>query len=434
VSEAVEITCAKSPVVAKPSGRRRPRWLLIFGLILLGSGVAFRVWFDNWPTFTLWLESQRLTAQLRSENPIVADRAAKKLMDLGPAGETILLGAVHDRIETTRCLACRYISQLPIGSTTIVSTLAEALGDKEPAVRLEAARGFGPRYQLATWANGDESLREIVLSSLTSLLSDDQPLIQMEAANGLAAFGPNASSAVETLGSLLRDKDRNLRAAAGCALLQIDGPNHPEAGNAIVESLTQPDPGTLALEPISLAAALHIAEPELRARALTALVAQLRSDKPEVRSFALSVFKEMRGDARSAVPSLESLVKELGSLAGKSMLERAGGTEPGPIEDVNLTIRCDVASVLVAIDGKSSFVGISALLDAVADPAVGRDRRWQAYKILERTDPNTLGLTVPVLLEMIDDPDPLIRNDARELVKRIDPRALFDALKKSSRP
>ena len=234
-------------------------------------------------------------------------------------------------------------------------------------------------------------------------------------------------AAAESLTPLLADPVWKVRAAAACALLRIKGPKSVQAGDVLIESLSNPDHGAVALEPAALAGAIQEGGAEFKDRAVSALVAMIRSEEPERRTFALDVFKAVKGDASKAVPALQARVKELQGLAGKRMISTEARSGRVDVEDANLSARAQVASALVAIQGKSSFVGIAALLDAVTDPTVGVSPRSEAYAMLVKTDRDALRLVVPTLIEMLDDADAEVAAGAARYLRLIDPKALHDA-------
>jgi hypothetical protein len=72
------------------------------------------------------------------------------------------------------------------------------------------------------------------------------------------------------------------------------------------------------------------------------------------------------------------------------------------------------------------------LLDTLTEPNVGRAKRWEAYTTLQRVDERALQLAVPVLVEWLDQPDIILREDASDLLKRIDVTALVKANKRNA--
>ena len=101
---------AAALLVASP--KRRRRWVVPVGLVVVAIVALWRVGYEVKPSVTDWWESQRLASRIRNQNMVVADQAARRLADLGPAGVSVLLDAVHDRSETARALACKYLPQL----------------------------------------------------------------------------------------------------------------------------------------------------------------------------------------------------------------------------------------------------------------------------------------------------------------------------------
>ena len=130
VTQPVEVAICPPP--AKP--RKRLVVIAVLGLVIIGLTATIRFGYDAWPTLTAWWEAQRLASLLRSPDPTAAEDAAWSLIDLGPAGESILLQAVHDRDDKVRSRACRWLPRTTLEPTRIIEAETEALSDPVTAV------------------------------------------------------------------------------------------------------------------------------------------------------------------------------------------------------------------------------------------------------------------------------------------------------------
>jgi hypothetical protein len=429
-----DVTLA-SETPAPAERRRRRSWIIPLGLALVVIVGLARLGYDNWTTLTTWWEAQRLASRIANQNRLIAEQAAKRLTDLGPQGTSVLLEALESDSPTARAAACQYLPRLGLGADVIVPAVAKGVGDRDLSVRLAAAKAFHSSGELSTMADRDESLRDMLLTAMAVNLNDEDGGLRIATADAFAGFGSHAVAAVEGLTLFLRDKRWDVRLAGACALMRIVGPEHTEAGKVLVASLAQPEarPGA-AVEPTALAKALHEAAPEVREAALRALVVNIQSRDESVRSFAIATFKAMKDDARETVPALEALIRKLGTMAGKSIVSSTDGSGTIQLKDEALATRADLAMALVTIEGKSSSTGISALLDAIAEPNVGRERRWAAFELVRMNDVPALKLTVPALLELAQSSNAVTARDSIEILRLIDPRALANLRKSSPAP
>jgi hypothetical protein len=430
------LTLAEAAHAPAPPRKRRS-WIIPLGLALVVIVALTRFGYESWPTIKVWSEAQKLASRIGNSNRALAEQAAKRLTDLGPQGATVLLEALDSDVPMARAMACQYIPRLGLEPDVVVPAVARGLGDPEHSVRLAATREFRSVGELSTIARRDETLRETVLSSLVVNLTDDDSALKIATADAVAGFGNNAVSAVESLAPLLRDKRWDVRMAGACALVRIVGPEHTEAGKVLMASLAQPEARPeAAVDPAALANALHEAAPEVRDASMASLVTAIQSDDPSVRTFAIKTFEALKEDAKGSVPALEALIRKLGTMAGKSVVSTMDASGAIQDQDEALATRADVARTLVTIEGKASTVGISALLDAIAEPTVGRERRWAAFELVRKTDLPALKLVVPALLEQGQSPIPssLTAHDSIEILKLIDPRALADSKKSSPGP
>jgi HEAT repeat protein len=303
-----------------------------------------------------------------------------------PEGIGIVRSALSDRSALVRYYSCRAIADA--GDASSAGALAALLGDPDPAVR-EAA--------------GDACSRmpEAAEKALFGFLRGGTPLQKIEAATAIrkAAYLP----AAHLLSEVIRDPLPEVRLSAAAALMVVSG---PEAVEALVNGLTDPQirwvcvlglrqAGTAAV-PILLR---RTGDPELDfwkqhvlagmgENAIEGCVETLDRDKDAgTRSAALCTLEQIR-DARAAWPIVRML----------------GDPQVG-----------QVASFLAVRMGK---IAVDPLLLSLRDgnPAV------RARSIVALGEMRESRAEAP-LREILNDPDPGVREAASKALLRIAPGA-----------
>lgn len=169
---------------------------------------------------------------------------ALKLLELmgGNAALALVRSVEANPLPAVRAQAARSMARMSPGDPSLLPHFLKALGDEEPEVRREAARGLGsiddPRSV--------EALIDILQHGKTLSGGEEHPRVEEAACLALARLGPER--AIDTLSELLRRKVFTLRrrnvhprtkAAACYALGEIGG---PEVVELIRAYLDDPDP------------------------------------------------------------------------------------------------------------------------------------------------------------------------------------------------
>ena len=122
---------------------------------------------------------------------------------------------LYERIKapdasSLRGAAARALGVLGPQANQAVRELSQALHDKSPQVRLDAAMALG-------------SIGEAATGSLVLSLEDGDRFVRKSAVFALGLIGPPAAQAIPALSKLLNDRDEEMRSAAAHALQNIAG-------------------------------------------------------------------------------------------------------------------------------------------------------------------------------------------------------------------
>jgi HEAT repeat protein len=188
-----------------------------------------------------WLE------HLHSQNPKVAEEAARQLHALGPKALPVIQAALRNPSTdpATRKAALKAAGMLGATATPVVSDVAAQLSDseltEEAAVALSSIGrpAYGPLKQAAS--SGDAAVRREALRSLGKLhgrvslpaadviplllqgLSDPDAKVRAVSATYLGIIHEYGASAVPALIETLQDEEPEVRTAAATALGSFEG-------------------------------------------------------------------------------------------------------------------------------------------------------------------------------------------------------------------
>jgi HEAT repeat protein len=288
--------------------------------------------------------------------------------------------------------------------------LLEALKDKDPSVRLQAAQmliRMGEAKatlpvveellkspQQAIRLEAGLLLKQIRPTQLKAQLKDLNPSARLEAAQALWLMGgAEAKVAIPVLVELLKSPRHELRFPAAMTLTQRNVPEAKAAVTALVEALSHP------LARVRLQAAQRLQQmgvPEVRG-AVTVLVDLLREHQKELGIQPAMLLGQMRAaDLRAAAPGLREA-----------------------LNDRNPAIRFQAASILVRIGRAETKAAIPVLIDLLsgdrnpssrAEPsrvpsAPGNNNtsfRLQAMQALAKVGPDAKA-AIPPLVKLLDD-------------------------------
>ncbi|MBS2014411.1 MAG: HEAT repeat domain-containing protein [Deltaproteobacteria bacterium] len=400
---------------------RRARPLaLILPLALLSVPAHALVWPDV---------PERIERGLASQDPASRRAAARELSTLGPARATpLVLKAMGDQDTEVRLAGAQSAIRLHVASATDVAiqwlgerdaklrvaacevalsmpaaravpALARALGDADAQVRGACADALGAQ------ASPD------AVAPLSGKLDDPTPAVRSQVARALAKLGD--PRAVVPLVGKVQDSVPEVRQAVVRALGDL---GDTRATQALLLALRD---NVTEVKVEALAALGHLRAPEA-----AAAIAPLALERnPSVRQAALVAL------GRIATPdAVRALVKALGTQ------DDAGST----LE------RTSVRDALVA-SGQAAVTELTALLERPTPPAVATSAAWvlgelkatkSAHTIVSALRKGTLPAAgalralagagtadeVPVVLEFVGDPSPVVREEAlRAATALLDP-------------
>jgi len=360
----------------------------------------------TWDQFVEAQQRQRMTAELRSRNPALRAAALNFLSRRGEGGfEPDLIAAAGDSDPGVRAAACGALGAVGGDFEVVIATLVVAARDSDGQVRSAAARSLGGVLHQVRLRAHSTAVTGPALAALKAGIGDADAEVRAAAADSLVAFGPGAKSASTRLAAAAaRDADRPVRLAAARALVEINGPDDPDARRVLVQLAADP---TLIADRAEVVAALKWAGPDTLAEvaeALARLAAAHRSAPPQagfddgeerVGADALRCLALIGPPARAALPALDALIRD---------------------EAVDPDVRSAAALTVAEIAGRSSPEGVAALLGLVVGKDGNGENREQAIMILFGVDPKLPARAAPDLIRQLSDPDPAVRGSAYRLL------------------
>ena len=288
------------------------------------------------------VDTAALAQQLKDKDPIIRLKAARELAKLGPTGKTAL------------------------------PALKEALKDPDEDVVTAVKR--------AVQAIGDEAPDPV--AALVKQLKDKDPIVRLKAIRELTKLGAAARDALPTLQEASKDSDEDVQASAKRAILAI-----------AAEPVTKPEPPS----------------------PTTALLKQLQDKDPLVRIQAARDLGKLGPMAKDAVPALTEALKDadedVRSVAKRS-LDAIQGTEPAPVgnpalvgivkglRSKSMPERIKATQQLAAL-GDKGREATPALLDAMME--VWPNEKEAFLDTLDKVDPR---IGSPILTLLIDKSEP----------------------------
>jgi HEAT repeat protein len=271
-----------------------------------------------------------------------------------------------------RSAACA-IGQFGPDAAEAREDLEQALGDKDPAVRQNAAWALG-RLKDRAGASG--------VGRLAHALQDDDPGVRRDAAAALAEVGrPTAASAVRDLvGCLVRDKAPEVRSVAVGSLVALIGPEDKAVAADLRRLLKDDD------RDLRRGAALALAKigGDNAREAVPILIDALRDDDAGVRELAAAALANVGEAAGEAVQAL-----------GKALSDRSPD------------VRRNAAIALTHVGPKVGEV-VRPLVRALDPKEPAKVRQYAAEALGEARD--AIDTVVPELLAVVrEDRDTLVR-------------------------
>ncbi|QEH37033.1 putative lyase [Aquisphaera giovannonii] len=420
-----------------------------------------------------------LTEVGRRPERVVREQAAWALARCGPAALAPLTAALRDRDPRVRGVAARGLELMAFRAAEAIPALIDALGDPVPPddPRPPPVDGFEedpdfplPRgCQAALAAIGPPALRVLV-----ARLESNEPRERLPAMEAIGAFGPAGRGAVPALGHLLVKPGTRVEAAATLGrigfparavvprLIPAAKNRDPMLRRRALLALGQMASGT---EPPgeahrqAMLGALADADARVRLAAVRALnhvslippkelLPLLTDPDSEVRRAAVQALRAGRNEDASMVRQMQDRgddpdrrVRKAAVVAWlwgprpelRDMLARLDSVEP--------EIRGEVASRLAQIEPfelpcfppyqptrgdlpASLFSRVNGAGDALRARLQDPNRRVRTGVVYALSAlPNEAAVTVPMLIDRLGDPAPLVRLAAATVLGRLGPAA-----------
>ncbi len=349
-------------------------------------------------------------ARIRTDDGRDADAMPKpEAQAYSDAMEGLIGATVHPDARVRRS-SLRAIDAFAPPPEVLAPLVNKQLADADPSVVLPALHSLADLGKVSVpllmeslknprsryWA--ELALTEIgpaaapAVDLLTQTLADGEPEERVQAILALGAIGAAAKPAAPQLIQAVESQDTSLQLAAAFALGKIGATN---ADAALERMAASADPlvGSIAAW---ARAKLRPDDEELRRKALAALTESFASDRPNVRSGSISALSDL------AVKLDEASTTGL----AKAFVERLTDADP--------EVQTAAAAALVRLGGRA----VPALGAALDDP----QRQVAALELLAGIGP-AAAPTLPRLLELVRDGDPVVSGDAAITIAAIGPAA-----------
>jgi len=389
-----------------------------------------------------------LQAGLKDQDPMVRAHCARALGHIGkpaamPAVEALALQLADPDIHARRA-AMHALRMIKPGPDKVVPLMLKALGDKEPAVVLNALHTLAEVGEPAV-APMIEALKDdrtdywacIVLSEigpaakdavpqLIEKLNDDEQEVRMEVAMTLAAIGPAAEPAIPKLTEMLKDPESGVRLAAIYALGAM-GPKAKSATAALEPGLKSKDLFTATLTTLALARIQEGDEAyqtKLKKEMLPTVFEAVKDKNRKVRIAAVQALNTLNPGPQVVIPAFARMIKTADAETISNVVEAVStlGTKavPGLINGLAVKeVRQQAAEALGRI-GEPAAPAVPALIDAMDDerPEVRREVLFALGSIGPQAKP-----AVGAARKALSDADPSVRYSAVWALGRIGPDA-----------
>ena len=250
-------------------------------------------------------------AKLREDAIKLIHNAEANLTNQRP----ILQERLHDEAPRVRLAAAELVWSLDKQAAAVLPIFVAALDDPDAEVRQRAARGLG---RLGPAANGAASDKLLVA------LGDRNARVRVSAASSLHALGRDAGTLLPVLVEALNDADDAVRQYA-CEVLGEFGAASKEVLPALRE-LLQEDARELRFA--AAAAILRIADRQVDAPALSAVIQNLNEGDLQFRARVIEFLGELGPAAHAAAPALRILSEhrkeEIATPAKAALLKVSG--------------------------------------------------------------------------------------------------------------
>jgi len=273
--------------------------------------------------------------------------------------------------EAQRWWALEYLSRLGQAATPAVDTVAQRLVDDVPDIRCQAAHTLARLGPVASPAG------DALADALDDRTKDLAPLVLA----ALGGIGAAARPAAPKLTAMLQQTELSARQHADIvsALSRI-APNTPEARQAILAAMDEPDP----LARLSAMRSLATCDP-LPPEALPKLIDALREDDRDIQGWAAETLILYGPAAKEALPALVEVLRS-----------------PTADDERSNAYRRWRAAEAIGEIGPEAAEAVPALMDAMSDD----DDAVCAYATIALGKIGAAAKdAIPQMVEKLDDPD-----------------------------
>lgn len=188
---------------------------------------------------------------------------------------------------------CRIAERMGADAMPMQDALVELLNDGVLSARSWAAIALG--------AIGPSEKHDVV-ELLNAKLSAFTQVEKERALMGLAYIGPKASAALEEVKRLMNDSSKSTQAQAALTYFRITG--DADTSVEVLKKLV----GSLSYKRDAMERLAEMGP--YGAKALSAVVKELKSDEADVRELAVIAIGKMGPDAKSAIPKLKAMLND----------------------------------------------------------------------------------------------------------------------------
>jgi HEAT repeat protein len=305
-----------------------------------------------------------------------------------------------------------------------IGPLTELLFDADPGVRGAAARalldlasGSGPG------GNDDEAVVGPVKMALTAALGDQDPAARLEIARSLGFLGTEPKVIVPVLIAFAEDRDPHKRIEALSVLGRYARQSEP-ALVALFAALNHDDPETRLAATYALTFGSDQPDRRTEPRIIAALVKSADDDEPRVRYASIRGLGFLGGRMMIEVPRVLQALSDPDPRMRLTAASYLGWNAPGKrapgvvqaleraLNDPDLSVRRASATTLGQI-GLYAEAALPTLRGRLDDPEeMVRRNAENSIEVIEKQVRDFQSLTLPQAIADLSDPDPINRSNA----------------------
>ena len=392
-----------------------------------------------------------LIGSLRDDHVWVRIEAVRALGRIGnePGVADALAGALNDehhKVKEVAIYALKEIGPEP----EVVAVLIGGLGEGDEYIQrliIDTFRDFGPLAidaipaLLELYEKGGEDFKPVIINSLVAIsqereifdivfdaLDDESFAVRMMAVKAIGDFGEMAEPAIPMLIEIIEDKDVDSQ-LRGTAILNLRNlSDYPGVAETLVGAIWDES------RQVYSAALQALGDSGDIPGVVTALIEVINSDDPERPMHAAYALAKIGQDASDAVPHLIELYDDEDLNVRKAAIYALGEIYPHAeivatlveaLEDPSPQVQMSASDAIGKVGG-DAIGAVPALLGLLER---GDWQRLNAARTLNRVDESYIATTIPLLLELMDNDDPILQSLSAVELARLGPKA-SDALPK----